>query len=189
MTHDFVYGNYTQPSFKHNTISELSVRFVPLDLVAHWRRCGLTADFLAHFVSYNFSNREAALNVISTVLNELLENSVKFSLDKARHVNLVISHYDDILAIETVNITDGENAEKLNDYVQKLVDADADRLFVEQIEHTANLEREASGVGLITLRKDYGATIGVKIASSDSDHDCYEVAVQVRLNAEEVDRQ
>jgi hypothetical protein len=43
------------------------------DLNDHWKRCNMLANYLAEYVSYQFSEREWAENLISTVTNELLE--------------------------------------------------------------------------------------------------------------------
>jgi hypothetical protein len=43
------------------------------DLQQHWKRCNLLANYLAEYVAYQYSEREWAENLISTVTNELLE--------------------------------------------------------------------------------------------------------------------
>jgi hypothetical protein len=57
----------------------------PEELLASYRRCSLTADWLASYLSSELDAnvRVAARNVLSTVINELLENAVKFSVDPA----------------------------------------------------------------------------------------------------------
>ena len=57
--------------------------FVPIDLVREWSRCGQTADYMARYLAYDFADRETAASVLSTVINELVENAAKFSTDKA----------------------------------------------------------------------------------------------------------
>ena len=92
---------------------EFEVKFIPLDLVAHWRRCGMTADFLAYFLSYTFRDQDAALSLLSTVINELLENAVKFSVDKRRPVALALSHFGETVRIQTHNVCKDERSETL----------------------------------------------------------------------------
>jgi hypothetical protein len=172
---------------RRNANAELSMRFVPHDLVEHWRRCGLTADFLAHFLAYNFTVRETALNVISTVLNELLENAVKFSADKARMISLVLVHYGDTVCIETKNFTDAACAASFQTFLARLTTEDAEELFRQQIEYAMTSDQASSGLGLITLKKDHQAQIHVRIEQC-RDTGFFETVVRVTLDAEELDR-
>jgi hypothetical protein len=43
------------------------------DLQEHWKRCNMLANYVAEYVAYQFSEREWAENLISTVTNEFLE--------------------------------------------------------------------------------------------------------------------
>ncbi len=182
-----VYGIYQEKDNGKPALSELGLRFVPLDLIAHWRRCGITADFLAEFLAYNFLNQKTAMSVVSTLLNELLENAVKFSADKHKRVNLTVCHYGDTITVETTNSADEKQAQHFDTLVQRLLSVDAETLFLNQIEHTAENDTDASGLGLISMKKDFNVEYGVKIVP-DTGSDDYVVSVKVRLKSEEVDQ-
>jgi len=179
-------GEFTSLTGEEPIISELYMRFIPLDLVAHWKRCGMVADFLAHFLGYNFENKEMATNIISTVLNEVLENAVKFSVDKSETIALGLRYVGEHIEVEASNKTDLIKADNLAKYIQKLHTEDLEDLFVQQIEHTAAKERTASGLGLITLKKDYEARVGCQI--TEKAPNVFETIVRVCLPVEKVEQ-
>lgn len=151
-----------------DSITELKMRFVPLDLVAHWKRCGMVADFLAHFLAYNFEETSEATNIVSTVLNEVLENAVKFSCDKHTKISLTLRHTGDFLEIETTNVSTMNDAQSLVQKLTRINNEDIEDLFVQQLEYTAATDSSASGLGLISLKKDYNASLGAKLITLDN---------------------
>ncbi|MCB9670089.1 MAG: hypothetical protein H6734_11500 [Alphaproteobacteria bacterium] len=186
MSVEYTFGTYDEDS-DLPSISEFEVRFMPLDLVAHWRRCGMTADFLAYFLSHAFRNPDSALGTLSTVINELLENAVKFSADKRVPVVLSLSHFGEVIGITATNTCRDAHAERFAGFLERLRTEDIDDLFVSQIEHNAESAQGESGLGIITMVKDYGASLAVRITPAEGGEG-HDVVVRVVLNAEELDR-
>ncbi|MCA9715339.1 MAG: hypothetical protein H6713_11960 [Myxococcales bacterium] len=179
-------------------LSEMVIRFVPLDLVMQWRRCGMIADFLADFLAYNFEHKDTARNVISTVLNELLENAVKFSPEKHRRASLALIYQGSTIRIQTRNTSNKKHVASLRRLVERLCSEDADLLFLEQLEYSATEDQEASGLGIVTLKKDYFARIAVELSEPDDppaasngeeDDELINVQVTMELDVEELDRE
>ena len=98
-------------------LGELSVTLIPLDLVTEWARCGQTADYLARFLAYDFEKRELAASVLSTVVNELVENAVKFSSDKTLPAQIVVRQFGDRISITTSNNATAAQAESFRKLV------------------------------------------------------------------------
>jgi hypothetical protein len=170
-------------------LSEMVIRFVPLDLVIQWRRCGMIADFLADFLAYNFTHKDAVRNVISTVLNELLENAVKFSPEKSRRASLALSCIGESIRIQTNNTSSRAHIDSLTALADRLTTECAELLFVEAIEASA-IDDDASGIGLITLKKDYQARIAVELMpTSDTRDDLVDVQVTIEFDVSEIDRE
>jgi hypothetical protein len=164
-------------------LSELTLSFVPLSLVTEWTRCSETADYVARFFSHDFTDREVAGNVLSTVVNELVENVAKFSSDKARNAKLTVREYDDRLTIATSNVISVEQVKAFGETVRRLTDGDPESMFAEQIAHPP--ETGSAGIGLIMLRKDYGATIGARMTGIDAGQAAI-VDVEVTIENREV---
>jgi hypothetical protein len=184
MTETIVIGTFAAPSSA--PLSGLSVEMPALDLVAHWRRCGITADFLAAYMAYDFANRPAATNVLSTVMNEILENAAKFSAEKRDPVRISVTQRGDVVLFEATNSADLPRATALRKRLEEVLDSDPETLFLRHIEGVASAPRGAPGMGLLVLRKDYNAALGAQIAVG-ADGLC-EVTVQVRLQTEEIDQ-
>lgn len=164
-------------------ISELFLKLSPLDLVAHWGRCGMAADYMASYLAYDFENAAGAQNVISTVLNELVENIVKFSSDKRIAVTASVVHYGEFVCITTENVTNAARAAALASTMEELVSQDLDELFSAQVERTVATSEAISKLGLLMLMKDYKAQLGVRISPRPAS-DLSEVIVQVSLDVE-----
>jgi hypothetical protein len=163
--------------------SELSLSFVPLALVTEWARCSETADFVARFFAHDYPDRDIAGNVMSTIVNELVENAVKFSSDKAAPARLVVREYEASLTITTENVLTAAQADAFGTTLTRLAGADPELLFVEQIAHPP--ATGSAGIGLIMLRKDYDATIGARMVGLDSSN-TMRVEVEVTIDHREV---
>ncbi|NQY75322.1 MAG: hypothetical protein HRT90_11295 [Candidatus Margulisbacteria bacterium] len=162
------------------------VRFLPSDLVTFWKRCGLTADFMAEYQSFNFEDAEKATNILSSVVNELLENAVKFSTDKNEPLCLSMSYSGEHLDIIVKNIADSESAEIFKKYVQNIMTKDVERLFFDQLENISDKGPEESRLGLLTIVKDFGGQLGLNI-SPHNQNGMHKITLKVVLNKKEVE--
>jgi hypothetical protein len=166
-------------------LNELSLSFVPLDLVTEWSRCSETADFLARFLAHDYGDRELAANVLSTVINELVENAAKFSSDKNAPARIAVCERPSGVTIITTNVVAPAQAAVFGETITRLVAGDPEALFAHQV---ANPPATGSaGIGLILLRKDYGATIGARVRTPDED-DATLVDVEVTIGNREIEQ-
>ncbi|HEX8791144.1 MAG TPA: hypothetical protein VF765_09325 [Polyangiaceae bacterium] len=170
---------------RDEALGAFEIRFVPLDFVVHWRRCGLTADYLGAAMAYAFERREAAAAVLSTVINELVENAVKFSDDKRTEARVSVVHDGDVLCVEAVNLTDAKRAGELHAFAREFEHADPEAMFLERVARTTRPGESASGIGLLVLKKDYDATIGIRVRPVEGGRS--EVTVQAVLTSEQVE--
>lgn len=165
-------------------LSELSLSFVPLAVVAEWTRCSEAADFVARYFAHDFGDRELAGNVLSTVVNELLENAVKFSSDKSIPAGLTVREYAERMSIVSRNVASPSQAVAFGDAVARLAHGDPEQMFADRI--ASPPETGGAGIGLIMLRKDYGARVGVRVTPSDGDRGAI-VDVEVEIDNREVE--
>ena len=161
-------GVFEDLSDRPDLISELGLNLTRLDLVAHYKRCGSSADFVANFLGFSFGSREQAITVLSTVLNELLENAVKFSAPADYDITVRTTYDGESILVETTNLCTRMQADILCAWVQRITDNDPEDLFIAQLERTAANSPDQSGLGFITLAKDYGASLGVRIETGTS---------------------
>jgi hypothetical protein len=166
-------------------LNELSLSFVPLDLVTEWSRCSETADFLARFLAHDYGDLELAANVLSTVINELVENAVKFSSNKSAQARIVVRERSDGVTIVTTNVVTPAQAAAFGATVTRLVSGDPEALFAAQLSNPP--ATGSAGIGLIMLRKDYGATIGARVRTPDGDGATV-VDVEVTIGSREIEQ-
>ncbi|RAP32674.1 hypothetical protein DID80_08570 [Candidatus Marinamargulisbacteria bacterium SCGC AAA071-K20] len=175
-----VFGIYDNKSnTKTEMTPDLSLDFVvPLELIENWKKCSLVSNFFANYQSFNFMDQERVVLILSTVINELLENAVKFTSDKNKLVSIALKHFDSTVSVETVNLSNTENVTKLKDMIHKLRTTDPESLILEQIVKAANTNLNESGLGILSLLRDFKANLGIKIIEKP-DPDLYEVFTKV----------
>lgn len=143
----------------------LTLMAEPLEL--SWHHCGATSDFIGEFFSRACGRDVDPLDArhsISYMINEILENAVKF-----RHggdIELTGSLEAATFEIRIVNRIDEPTARSFRGLLTKLLERDPGELLLERIEENAlDPESNGSGLGLLTLMSDYGAKMGWSFAS------------------------
>ncbi len=186
MSKPLIIGDYIAAEQRPAPLSSMRIRVSPLDLIMNWRRCGLTADYMASFFAYHFVDVPRATNLLSTVINEMVENCVQYSADTRTPVSISASHFGEIVTLETTNRSHSAQVEVFTSFMDRLLIEDAESLFLARIELNALLDEDTSGLGLITVKKDYLSGIGVRVIF-DHNTQHHDVAVQLHLDAEQID--
>lgn len=152
--------------------AQLGLMFQPIDLTAHWRRCGLISDTIASFVAYAYTQKSLEdapprLTGISTVFQELLENAAKYSRKRESDIQVRVRHYARAVLLEVQNGASKKRARDFESHVRKLMRADAaalDTIFIETLEASRENDYQ-SGIGLLLLLKDYDVKVGVRFVT------------------------
>lgn len=173
-----------------DVIEGLELTFSPtsIPLKQRWRNNGLSADFMADYVSTFLPRDEAIpetiarhgdiLAAITYIANELLENGMKYSgdvLSEPVRMRLVLA--SDHIVFSESNAVDGSRLEQFRAFVTELVESDTGEMYVRQLERAA--EGTGSGLGLLTMVNDYGARLGWKF--EDLGNGAVRVTTQVRI--------
>ena len=156
------------------------VSLLPLDIFDFWERCGQFSDFIADYFNYNFTDRPGCKNLISTVINELVENSVKYSKNKSQPIELIIRKRGHRLVITITNSVPRHQKEKFADVCQELFNRDLDELYVERVQ-AASTDAKYSGLGLILLKKDYGAQLGFNFFDNEQELSYVTVSLDIEV--------
>jgi hypothetical protein len=158
------------------------------DMSHNWRRCGMTADFLARYYSYYFPyrekatdriSREAAENSISYILNELIENTAKYSDAEDKGVSVRVSLRESDILFEVSNIVSPQRAESFLHLARGLLEGNPEELYVAQLEKNT----DSSGLGYLTMINDYGVSLGFKVDGVDGG--AFRVTVQATMKWKE----
>jgi hypothetical protein len=160
-------------------------------LARQWRRCGLTADFWARYGSLfldadpasGWLSRDAAFHVFTYLLNELFENCVKFSRGPVLTVTFDGWLFSDHLIYQVSNhILPGDVAE-FTRLIQELLTGDVEEQYFRKLEQNAESNFPGSGLGYLSLMKDYGVTFGFDFESMGTDS--VRVAIQTLVSMRE----
>jgi hypothetical protein len=133
----------------------------PIDL--SWHHCSTTADFVGDFYAMRSARTAHDVNdarhTISYLINELLENVIKFRApgDVELETSLADGHFE----VRVSNLVDPATATRFQRTLAEITSRDPGELLIERIEaNAADDTSTGSGLGLLTLMSDYGARLG-----------------------------
>lgn len=145
--------------------ARLSVAFQPDTFPVRWNQCSATADFFAeYFVGIEETGGDERLRrdmsaAVSYVLNELVENAVKFNVRGQIDVTVGV-HAEELVFLVANQVAD-DKVEPLSQTLAELVEGDPQELFLQRVEENAeNPDANASGLGYLTMMNDYEARLG-----------------------------
>lgn len=156
----------------------------PKDLALYWQRCGLTANFGASFAAFCFPETKNAENALSVILNELVENAVKYSSNDNKQITIALCESNGFLYFEVDNFITEQQAEVFNREVSSIEDiADINQAYVDAMERS--MTGEDSRLGLLTILNDY--KVSMAFTFSEDISQAKKVAIQVRISPEDIE--
>jgi hypothetical protein len=172
-----IFGDFVESFPLAQDSLELSFTPNSLPIKKRWRSNRLSANFMADYFS-NFlpvdENDPAqkrrikeSKGAVSYVANELLENAIKFN-DRGTNFKIKFGIYfieeaDLTAVLFATNSVSAEGLDKFQKFIQELLCSDPEKLYVQQIEKSAEEENSgASGLGFLTMINDYSAKLGWK---------------------------
>ena len=150
-------------------ISRLRLSEGSLDI--SWHHCSATADFLGDFFAAQIRASDSATNeirhAIGYLVNELLENTVKFRAPG--DIEIEASFEEGNFELRVLNLVPSETAARFQGLLSEITGRDAGELLIERIEqNAADPSSSGSGLGLLTLMSDYGARLGWKFIHQEA---------------------
>lgn len=136
--------------------------------MADWWRCGLSADYMAAFLARHLADPSDAEIALSTIINELLECTVKFSLPRDQVVSLHATWSDGRIRVETTQWSSAAQVRLLRGWLGRLATGNPETVWLAHLEESARDRAHPSGLGLVALVKDYDAKLTLDV---DEGHD------------------
>ncbi|MEG4586640.1 DUF6272 family protein [Microcoleus sp. MOSTC5] len=173
----------------------LIIGFSPssIPLKQRWRNNGLSADFLADYLTTFFPGNEddpstierqaEVKSAVSYIANELLENAMKFNDETSEYpIDIKLQLESDRVIFSVANSISPQAVEKFQAYIQQLLASEPSELYIQQLEKNAADEKCIdSGLGLLTMLTDYTAKIGWKFQTVQKDPEVIAVTTMVQL--------
>ncbi len=191
-----IYGNFVERDYMSsaNADSEfLMINFSPssIPLQHRWRNNGLSADFLADYLSSFFpgeddeslNRRSEIKGGVSYIANELLENAMKFNYAPIKYsVSIGMELQKDKVVFYVSNCVDPAMSRAFQNLIQELLTKDPNDLYMEKL--VANEEDEESsdsGLGYLTMLNDWNAHLAWKFEDLEEDAEAQKVTVMVQF--------
>jgi hypothetical protein len=110
------------------------------------------------------TSTEVVKSAVSYIANELLENAMKYGEAKPTFpISLQIHLSQNHIIFELTNSININHVNHFQEYIQELVTADPNELYISKLEANALNENETeSGLGFLTMINDYDAKLGWK---------------------------
>ncbi len=172
----------------------LLISFSPssIPLKQRWRNNGLSADFIADYLTTFFpknedttttNNKQAEIkSAVSYIANELLENAMKFNDEASQQpISIALHLYSDRVVFLVTNSIPPQAVEKFQSFIKELTSSDLEELYIRQLEKNAADECEESGLGLLTMMNDYLAKIGWKFVTVAGEPEVITVTTMLQL--------
>ncbi len=174
----------------------LKIGFHPssIPLQQRWRNNGLSADFLADYLSTFFPGEDLASaerqsqikDAVGYIANELLENCMKYSHASKQHlVSIEMFLEPGVITLYTSNGIAPARIAPFQKFIQRLLTEDIDALYTEQLERNAEADAgddgSASGMGFLTMLSDYGVKIAWNFSTPTQPGDEVAVTTMVRM--------
>jgi hypothetical protein len=193
-----IFGEFIEEFPQEHDSLELNFTISSLPIKQRWRNNRLAAYFIADYLSnllptdeedsQRESRLEASKNAVSYVGNELLENAIKSSEEGKQYqvkfgIHLLESPNKSTAVIFTKNSMNIQKVEKFQAFIQELLAANLNELYVQQIEETSedSEHSEVSGIGLLTIINDYSVKLGWKFELEPSDTQIVNVTTTAQI--------
>ena len=186
-----ILGEY-RDAVEGTAVTESTVHLKSDDLFQNWRRVSLSADFIARYYSYFFPykekaqeilDRESAENSISFVLNELIENTAKYSDAGKKEVEITIWMLGTFVLFNISNFVKEELAGSFLKVAREILDSDPEELYIKKLEKNIEETTGGSGLGYLTLINDFGVALGFRLEKMGQD--LVKVTVQAKMKYKE----
>jgi hypothetical protein len=187
-----IFGDFIeQPASQEYLIMGFSPSSVPLK--QRWRNNGLSADFLADYLTTFFPRnqddpstieRQAEIkSAVSYIANELLENAMKFNDETSEYpIDIKLQLESDGVIFSVANSISPQAVDKFQAYIQQLLSSEPSELYLQRLEKNAADEScTNSGLGLLTMLTDYTAKLGWKFQTVHQDPEVIAVTTMVQL--------
>ena len=188
-----VFGDFIEED-RNNSLEYLVIGFSPtsIPLQQRWRNNGLSADFLADYLTTFFPAHDEVTSeksheikgTVNFIANELLENAMKFNCAAAENAVHIALYLDaNVLRLYVRNTVDPDAVAEFQRFIDRLLQEEPAELYFQQVEKNVTRETEqSSGLGFLTILNDYNAKLAWKFESSAQRPDIIFVTTMSQLH-------
>ena len=164
--------------------SKIHLKLKPLNLISEWNRCSLTANFLSEFQlsTTSNSNNKHLKNTLSTIINELLENAIKYSINKDHELNFSTSVKKKKITLEFLIICDKTDTKKLIHLLEMTKKKEANEIINDILENDTQSDDTALVLSLLFIKNHYNVIINFNIQNNNEDGQLKKINITVEID-------
>ncbi len=158
-------GSFLDRKRLEQSSEQLILSFKPssIPLNHRWRNNGLSADFMADylmtFLLKDEENQKEIQAAVNFIANELLENSMKYTvLVYHKMTTISLSLLDNKIIFESSNEVSLSDFSQYKKTMKTLLNCDPEQLFMQRLEEDVPTNQSAN-LGLLTMLNDYNAKL------------------------------
>lgn len=187
-----IIGNFLEEILDDSKIfmMEFFIHAIPVEKRKQTRYLSLAfmAEYLTKFFPFNeedvqFYQKQLQLkSAVNYIANELLDNSIKYNYELGKYpLRFAIYLLDRELVFVTRNCANKKNLDRLNNFINELINSDVSEFYFRQMEKGAEEKSEESQLGFLSILNDYGAKLGWKIEKVNDEPEITTVTTMVQL--------
>jgi len=167
----------------------MSLTLYPDSFPVRWSLCNLTANFMAEYFGELFPDqggddrllsRDEISGAVGYVLNELVENAVKFNMNGDITVTVGLGREDLVCLVS--NQIQNASVPGLRQKLLELTQEDPGELLRRQAEaNFEDAENSGSGLGYLIIMNDYGVSLGWKLDPITSSSFCIKTMARIPI--------
>jgi hypothetical protein len=184
-----IFGNFIEELPPSTEFLLLGFSPSSLPIKQRWRNNGLSADFLADYMTTFFPSESASKhadikNTVSYIANELLENAMKYSDESLKKpISLGLHLFDDKFIFIASNPIAQRAVPAFQACIKEILESDPYELYLQRIEANSESDTPAhSGLGYLTMINDYHALLGWKFEEVEDDPAIAQVSTMVQVS-------
>ena len=106
-------GNLDESKLK-KLKEKVSLSFkMPIDHSKDWEKCSLISNFFADYCVSSFYKKKEIKSILSTIINELIENAMKHSYQDQNEINIFLKNCEKEIIFITENIATNDTTNNL----------------------------------------------------------------------------
>lgn len=187
-----VFGDYDEDFIAQK--SAITIRLFPGNLKMRWSQCSILTDFLtAYFTSSEDrpasdearmdDDHEEFMSAFAYVMNELIENAVKFGAQG--NIDAGVGIKDDEIVVLVANSILASHAAEFQAVLEEITSDNPSAILVRRVEQNVvddpEMQSRGAGLGLLTLMSDYNARLGWRFEPAAAHGDRVIVSTMARL--------
>ena len=136
----------------------LELEFTVADFQQEWKRCNMVANYVAEYAAYQYPRREMAENLISTVVNELLEALTPL-VPATGSLSIICKETKESLVLEITHSVISKFQENFPAFLNNLEKSNSDGFYLKLLTESNESSPAFNQLGLAMLVHDFKVKI------------------------------